>query len=109
VGTSGNEEALRQYENKEIGLVEYWSKLDFKSLFSDSLKELKSDVVKGINETKDSFIEFYNENGVKGIAGAVSGMLSPVNVQEEELVDPATGKLTTIQTVNFLCIRRIFC
>ena len=99
VGTSGNEEALRQYENKEIGLVEYWSKLDFKSLFSDSLKELKSDVAEGINDTKDSFIDFYNENGVKGIAGAVLGMLSPVNVQEEEIVDPATGKLTTIQTV----------
>jgi len=99
VGTAGNEEALRQYENKEIGLVEYWSKLDFKSLFSDSLKELKSDVVKGINDTKDSFIDFYNENGVKGIAGAVLGMLSPVNVQEEEIVDPVTGKLTTIQTV----------
>ncbi|MCI1208611.1 MAG: hypothetical protein LKF96_04125 [Treponema sp.] len=98
--TQKNEEALRQYENKETGLLDYWSKLNYKSLFRDSLKDPKNDVADEINATKDALTDLYEENGAKGIASALLGMLSPVDVREDTFVDPATGKPITVQVVS---------
>jgi hypothetical protein len=74
--------------------------LNYKSLFRDSLKDPKNDVADEINATKDALTDLYEENGAKGIASALLGMLSPVDVREDTFVDPATGKPITVQVVS---------